>query len=139
MMTVNELSRRSDVAAHVVRYYARIGLLEPARHPENGYKLFTAKDAERLRFIHQAQALGFTLEEIRAIFASNQHGSSPCHDVREILRRRVEQKRNEIVDLIALQRRMERTLARWDAMEDQLPGDDSVCNLIESTPSAAQP
>ena len=39
MMTVSELSRQGRVARHVVRYYSRIGLLSPARHPDNGYKL----------------------------------------------------------------------------------------------------
>lgn len=31
-MTVSERSRRTGVPSHVVRYYARIGLLKPARN-----------------------------------------------------------------------------------------------------------
>ncbi|WP_367280339.1 MerR family DNA-binding transcriptional regulator [Sulfuricaulis sp.] len=34
-MTVNQLSKRSGIAPHVVRYYSRIGLLTTTRHPEN--------------------------------------------------------------------------------------------------------
>lgn len=38
MMTVNQLSKRSGIAPHVARYDSRIGLLTPARHPDNDYR-----------------------------------------------------------------------------------------------------
>ena len=86
MMTVNQLSKRGSVAPHVIRYYSRIGLLNPARHPENGYKLFNRSDITRLRFIRQAQSLGFTLEEIAKIFEDSTHGTSPCERDRKSTR-----------------------------------------------------
>jgi MerR HTH family regulatory protein len=43
-MTVLELARKSGVGGHVIRYYARIGLLQPTRHSRNGYKLFVDSD-----------------------------------------------------------------------------------------------
>jgi DNA-binding transcriptional MerR regulator len=136
MMTVSQLSKRSGVAPHVVRYYARIGLLTPARHPDNGYQLFTRDDTARLRFVRLAQNLGYTLEEIRHILGLSQAGESPCQEVREILRQRVEENRQRLVDFIALQRRMEQTLTRWEEMPDVPPSDGSVCHLIESVAEA---
>lgn len=136
MMTVSQLSKRSGVAPHVVRYYARIGLLTPARHPDNGYQLFTRDDTARLRFVRLAQNLGYTLEEIRHILGLSQAGESPCQEVREILRQRVEENRQRLVDFIALQRRMEQALTRWEEMSDVPPSDGSVCHLIESVAGA---
>jgi DNA-binding transcriptional MerR regulator len=136
MMTVSQLSKRSGVAPHVVRYYARIGLLTPARHPDNGYQLFTRDDTARLRFVRLAQNLGYTLEEIRHILGLSQAGESPCQEVREILRQRVEENRQRLVDFIALQRRMEQALTRWEEMPDVPPSDGSVCHLIESVAEA---
>ena len=64
MLTVNELAVQSNAPAHVVRYYARIGLIEPADQQDNGYRLFANKDAKKLRFIRMAKQLSFTLNEI---------------------------------------------------------------------------
>ncbi|MEW6330497.1 MAG: MerR family transcriptional regulator [Pseudomonadota bacterium] len=136
MMTVSQLSKRIGIAPHVVRYYSRIGLLSPARHPDNGYQLFSRDDTARMRFIRVAQNLGFTLEEIRHILGLSGAGESPCQDVREILRQRVEENRQRLVDLMALQRRMERALARWEEMPDAPPHGGTVCHLIESAAGA---
>lgn len=136
MMTVSQLSKRSGIAPHVVRYYSRIGLLTPARHPDNGYQLFSRDDTARLRFIRTAQNLGYTLEEIRHILGLSGAGESPCQEVREILRQRVEENRQRLVDFIALQRRMEQALTRWEEMPDVPPSDGSVCHLIESVAEA---
>jgi MerR family Zn(II)-responsive transcriptional regulator of zntA len=136
MMTVNQLSRRAAVAAHVIRYYSRIGLLSPARHPENGYKLFSLSDLTRLRFIRQAQTLGFTLEEIARTLEESMQGNSPCRSVREILLNHIEQNRQRLNELIHLQRRMEQALEQWKSMPDGVPNGDTVCHLIESANSA---
>lgn len=64
MFTVNELALETAAPPHVVRYYARIGLLKPRAHQQNGYRLFGSLDAQRLRFIRLAKNLGFTLNEI---------------------------------------------------------------------------
>lgn len=132
MMTVRQLSKQSGIAPHVVRYYSLIGQLTPVRHPDNGYRLFTRDGTARLRFVRSAQNLGYTLEEIRHILGLSEAGESPCREVREIMRRRVEENRRRLVDQIALQRRMERALARWEKMPNAPPRGDTVCHLIES-------
>lgn len=131
VMTVNQFAKRAGVAPHVIRYYARIGLLKP-RRSGSGYKLFAAADAKRLHFIHRAKALGFTLDEIAAIFHESSHGKSPCPGVREIIQRRIDENRRALGELRALQRRMESAAAQWEEMPDGVPDGDTVCHLIES-------
>ena len=46
---------------------------------------------ERLDFIKRAQVLGFSLDEIKRIIADKQAGRSPCLEVREIVRHRLEE------------------------------------------------
>ncbi len=131
MMTVNQFAKRAGVAPHVIRYYARIGLLKP-RRSGSGYKLFTVADMKRLHFIQQTKALGFTLDEIAEIFHESSHGESPCPSVREIIRRRIDENRRVLGELRALQHRMESAAARWEEMPDGMPDGDTVCHLIES-------
>ena len=131
-MTVNEVARRARVAPHIVRYYARIGLLRTVRQPGSGYRLFTERECRRLRFIRQAQALGFSLAEIGAILEEGNQGKSPCPRVRDILRRRIKQNEETLKDLLSLQKRMQKALQLWAHMPDGLPDGESVCHFIES-------
>lgn len=131
-MRVNELARQAGETPDVVRYYTRIGLLVPEREPDNGYKRFSAEDAKRLKFIRQAKSLGFSLAEIAEILDHADHGDSPCPRVREILESHIRENRQRLLELMALQERMERALAQWNAMPDGIPQGHTVCHLIES-------
>jgi DNA-binding transcriptional MerR regulator len=132
-MKVSEVVRRSGVPAHVVRYYARVGLLRPAREESNGYRVFTQTDVSRLHFIRLAKNLGYTLQEIGQILHDAEQGRSPCPRVRQIIERRIGENGRRLGELNALQHRMERALAKWRTMPDGVPDGDRVCELIEST------
>lgn len=131
-MKVHELARRAELPPHIVRYYTRIGLLRPRRDPDNGYKLYSESDTRRLRFIRQAQELGFTLTEIGEILDHAAHDRSPCPRVREIIERRIVDNRRKLAELLALQGRMEDALRQWRTMPDGEPDGETVCILIES-------
>lgn len=55
------------ITADTLRYYERIGLLpRPARNA-SGRRVYRDKDLVRLRFVKRAQALGFSLQDIRQL------------------------------------------------------------------------
>ena len=132
MLTVTELAKLSDTKPNIVRYYTRRGLLRPERNPNNGYRLYRPRDAGWLRFVRQAQDLGYTLNEITEIMQEADRGQSPCPRVREILQRHIVENRKRLEDLMALQARMERALRSWSESPDGAPDGHSVCHLIES-------
>lgn len=132
MLTVNELAIQSGAPAHVVRYYTRIGLIEPISQQENGYRLFSPSDVGRLRFIRMAKVLGFTLNEIRQITQHADMGESPCPDVRRLIKDRIKDNSEKIDAMFKLQTRMELALSQWELMPDGIPDGNHVCHLIES-------
>jgi len=132
MFTVSELAKRTDVTPDTVRHYVHIGMLKPERNPHNGYKLFTGEDVTKLRFIRQAQSLGFTLAEIGEILNHSMAGGSPCPQVRELMQRRVVENKIKLDALNTLQKRMEDALLLWENIPNGQPDGDSVCHLIES-------
>jgi DNA-binding transcriptional MerR regulator len=131
-MIVSELAQQAGIPAHVVRYYTRIGLLKPSRHPENGYKLFKRDDIHRVRFIRQARGLGFKLNEIEDLLSQVYQGKSVCPDVRKILRERIVQNKAEIRALERQTAQMETALKSWEHIPDGSPSDNVFCPLIES-------
>ena len=131
-MQVHELARRAAVTPHVVRYYARLGLLHPARNPRNKYKEFSHADLQLLGFILKAKRLGFTLSEVRMVLDMSRKGRTPCPLVREVVRRRVADNAHDLAELIALQERMQSALRKWRTMPDGVPDGQAICRLIEA-------
>ena len=67
-MTVARLAAAGGVGVETIRFYQRKGLLgTPPRN--GGVRRYGAEDVRQLRFIRQAQAAGFSLEEIRELLA----------------------------------------------------------------------
>ena len=67
-LTIGRLAKAGGVGVETIRFYQRRGLLAtPTR--DGGVRRYGAEDLRRLRFIRQAQAAGFTLEEIRELLA----------------------------------------------------------------------
>lgn len=131
-MKVSEFALAAGVTPDLVRYYARIGLLQPTRDKVNGYKRFNGADIGRLRFILRAKRLGFTLDEIERILSMAHHGETPCPIVREILQGRIGETRRRLDELAALQTRMESALALWAGMPNGEPDGDAICVLIQA-------
>jgi DNA-binding transcriptional MerR regulator len=65
--TVKQLASVAGVSARTLHYYDEIGLLTPARNPENGYRLYERPALLRLQQILFLRELGFSLEDIQAI------------------------------------------------------------------------
>lgn len=130
-MKVKELARAAGVTPETVRHYTRAGLLEPARDPDNGYRIFAAEDLARLRFVRAARRLGFTVDDVIEIVAHAARGSTPCPFVRERAQLRLEEVRHREEELESQRRRLEAVLGLWDELPDGIPEGRSVCPLIE--------
>ena len=130
-MKVTEFARRAGVGPDVVRYYVREGLLAPARNPANGYKLFGSPHLARIRFIRQAQGLGFTLSEIRTLLARMEGGDCPCDDMREQLREKIVENRIKLRLLQERQQLMERAHANWDRMGASSGDIGELCRMLD--------
>ena len=95
-LTIGELAAAGGVGVETIRFYQRRDLLRtPARG--GGIRHYGRDDVRRLRFIRQAQAAGFTLEEIRELLeldAGEDRGRA-----RELAKARIEALDAKIADL----------------------------------------
>lgn len=75
-ITIGKLARHAGVGIDTVRFYEREGLLPAPQRTASGYRLYATADADRVRFIRRAKALGFTLAEIAELLKLNAgHGN----------------------------------------------------------------
>jgi DNA-binding transcriptional MerR regulator len=68
-LRIGEVAKRAGVSIDTLRYYERLKLLPRSRRSSGGFRLFAPEHIERVQFIKQAQELGFSLTEIRELFA----------------------------------------------------------------------
>ncbi len=129
-MKIGEVSQASGIGIEALRFYERSGLLGTPARTNSGYRMYDEGVLERLAFIKKAQTLGFSLEEIKKIIRDAQSGASPCDEVREIVRLRLEELDEKMREMQRYRRELAKTLEEWDEV-GRAPG--HVCGLIEAT------
>lgn len=107
-MNVKRVANELDVSPDTVRYYTRIGLVEPRRNKNNGYKDYSITDIDRLRFILAARALGFSCQDIGIVIGEAVKGRTPCPLVRELIVSHLEETEKRYKETVALRNRMKK-------------------------------
>ena len=100
-MNISDVAKRAAVPAKTIRYYEEIGLIKPLRDG-NGYRAFRDSDMHKLAFLGRARALGFTIENCRALLALWEDKSRASADVRTIAKDHLKQIEAKIADLSAM-------------------------------------
>jgi MerR family mercuric resistance operon transcriptional regulator len=81
-LTIGALASRAGVGVETIRFYERKGLVRRPPRPGTGFRLYPEETVARIRFIRQAQTLGFTLQEIRGLLALRVAPGTDCAAVR---------------------------------------------------------
>lgn len=125
--TIGVVAKQANVHVETLRYYERRGLVtRPPRSVAN-YRLYPADAVRRLRFIKHAQALGFSLKEIKELLSLRATPRARCADVRE----RAESKIKDIEARIRSLQAMKKALAKLIA-ECSGHGPITDCPILES-------
>ena len=103
-MTRSELARKCEVNIETLRYYEKRKLLSPPPRSESGYRLYSEEDAVKIRFIKNAQKLGFTLKEIGDLLKLRVRQGAPCESVLIKAQTRLEEVEKKIKSLQAMRK-----------------------------------
>jgi DNA-binding transcriptional MerR regulator len=106
-LQIGEVAVRAGVSVDTVRFYEREQLLPSAGRTQGGFRLFGPEAIDRIRFIKQAQELGFALDEIRDMLRAD--GSAECRHVHDLL----EAKLAEVDERLERMRAFRRQLATY--------------------------
>ncbi|MCH7500501.1 MAG: MerR family DNA-binding protein [Nitrospinae bacterium] len=127
-MTISKIAKAAGVGIETVRFYERKGLInQPPKPSIGGYRVYPAETGERIRFIRQAQELGFSLREIEDLLSLRMDPKTDCADVRE----RAQVKLDEITQKIAAMKGIQTALEKLIAA---CPGQGAlqVCSIIDA-------
>ncbi len=129
-LKIGEVAKLSGIGIEALRFYERSGLLGRPDRTQSGYRVYDEAVLQRLDFIKRAQLLGFSLDEIKRIIADKQAGRSPCFEVREIVRHRLEELDERMKEMRRYRKELGTALTNWEETGEL---DGHVCGLIEGT------
>ena len=67
-LTISKAAKNAGVGVETIRFYERKGLIEqPPKPLDNGFRVYPEETVQRVRFISQAQEIGFSLREIEEL------------------------------------------------------------------------
>jgi DNA-binding transcriptional MerR regulator len=104
-MLINELSKKTGLSTHTIRFYEKSGLIEGRQDPtikSNNYFHYDEVTLEKLEFISDAKSVGFTIKEIGQILDAWYNNKFTKTQKLEILDEKLsslEQKLNEIKEM----------------------------------------
>jgi Hg(II)-responsive transcriptional regulator len=107
-LTIGEVAKRASVNSQTLRYYERKGILCPDARTLSGYRTYRPETVRKLKFIKEAQDLGFTLSEIKELLGFRISTPQQCAKVRS----KAERKLKLVQDKLQQLRNLERTLDR---------------------------
>ena len=122
---IGEAAQQSGVSAANIRYYEKEGLLTPGGRGSNSYRLYSAAEVHRLRFIRLCRAMDMSLDEVRTLLALDWDSKTDCHAACDTLDAHLVHVRTRLAELQALE-------ADLQALRSRCDGADATCHIIEA-------
>lgn len=108
-MNVSQVAKAAGVSTDTVRYYEKQGLISaPPRQP-NGYRSYGEPHVSLVRFVRGAQALGFSLAEIKVILPQMAQGAFGRGEIEQQLEAKMAQIDAHMAQLRTLKKELQAT------------------------------
>src|SRR5207245_8781166 len=99
VLQIGAVAKQTGLTVDAIRFYEKERLLKRPARTEGGFRLFSGQDVEDVRFIRRAQALGFSLSEIRELLILQGEQLETCSHVRDVLKDKLKIVREKIAQL----------------------------------------
>lgn len=128
IMKIGELSSKTGVSIRSIRYYEEKKLLDPKRL-ENGYRVYSEKDVERVKAVQLFLELGLSLDEIFPVISCESfhpidHHSDCASTALSLYREKLEKTREQISNLKEVENELENLVDFWENVENRRKGSD---------------
>ena len=127
-MRIGQAAKAANVGVETIRFYERRGLIsQPIKPNGGGFRTYPGDTVSRIRFIREAQELGFSLKETAELLSLKSDQGTDCGRVRD----RALKKRQEVSAKIRRLKEIDKTLI---ALIEACPGRGSInfCSILNA-------
>ena len=129
-LTIGAFAKSVGVGVETIRYYQRRGLLGTPSRASGAKRWYTEPMVARMAFIRRAQALGFTLAEIKELVAISAHNGSAG----DLVRHKLAELDARIAELDGMRKELKRYVVMFDNAK---PGDP--CPFLRDLSASESP
>ncbi|WP_309667310.1 Cu(I)-responsive transcriptional regulator [Tabrizicola sp.] len=115
-MNIGEAAKASGVTAKMIRYYEETGLIPAPGRSASGYRTYSHRDIQMLRFVRRARDLGFAMDRITDLLALWRDRTRASGDVKRLAL-------DQVAGLQTRIREMQEMVATLQTLADACAGD----------------
>lgn len=137
-LLIGELGQQVNLPTQTIRYYERLGLLDPPERTQSQYRIYSADALERLRFIQKAKLFGLSLDEIKQLIETRAGGTPPCASLRAMVKKHLDELDCHIQEMLSFRHELANRYEQIDALLSDSPTTNTevslngrICGLIE--------
>lgn len=119
-LTIKEVSQKTGLSAHTLRFYERVGLIHPVQRADNHHRRYSQKDLEWIDFLTRLRSTGMPVKEMAAYARMVADGDSTVMARRRLMEGHRDAILDQIDQLQAHLKRIESKVAYYRAKEDAL-------------------
>lgn len=112
-LSISEFAKLCGTTKDALRHYYEIGLLSPAKNPENGYKYYSPSQVASYYYIQSLKATGISLAEIRELMQNPGE-----KDIEDVIATSVKDIHEQIKDLKAKANSLDTSLLFFSHYKD---------------------
>ena len=112
-LLIGQLAKEAGVKSDTIRFYEKQNLLPKPTRTAAGYRVYDEAALKQLRFIKQAQSLGFSLQEIQRILNLRGAGKTTCKCVLGIAEATLSETEAKLCELEEFRNGLKKHVQQW--------------------------
>ena len=117
--TIRSMAERCGMTAHTLRYYERVGLIQPVGRARNGHRRYSEQDEAWLNFLHCMRATNMSIREMQRYAALREQGDATSLQRRKLLEDHQAGIAEKIAELQKAHALLAHKIANYKAIEDR--------------------
>ena len=130
-LSIGELSSLTGLSIHTLRYYEKIGLIEPVPRLSSGHRQYNRNTVQRAEALGYLRATGLGVEDMRSYLRNVDRGDVAAGDVADLLSRHAQTIAAQIKHLEVRRAYIEAKAAYWHAVADGLGDSDEAQRSLQ--------
>ncbi|HVZ83254.1 MAG TPA: MerR family transcriptional regulator [Terracidiphilus sp.] len=129
--TIRSMAERCGMTAHTLRYYERVGLIQPVGRAHNGHRRYSDADEAWIHFLHCMRATSMPIREMQRYAELRELGDATSEQRRKILEDHQAAIAEQIVELQRAHALLTHKIANYKAIEQRIRIDRPALNEPE--------